>query len=419
VTPTPVIPFVLVPYSEKDPSRQFSQELRLTSHDTEHLHWVAGVFYSSLRSVWIEISSNPANTQVPNGVYFDSYNPYTVKQTALFADGSYKLTSTLKLSAGLRWYTYKSEQDELSWGYDGPNAVPPTAPQVTRASDRGYNPRVNLSYEPTRDLTVYATASKGFRPGGANQILPPPNLPPFCQNGALSFKPDTVWNYEVGEKAKLFDNWVTVNSDIYYIKWNDIQQVITLPCGYQFYNNAGNGRAFGPELEVNAKLATHWMLSLSGAYTDSKITHPNASFTSYLTSVASAPDGVSRPCPTAAGCTAPILNVPKETASASLAYTRELFNDYTMTARLSDSFVGETTDVAFYFGYKLPSYNIANFRLTLAHDNWQAQLYVDNLTDKVALISANNTSFQFNIPQLVRYSTNQPRTFGTQVSYHF
>jgi outer membrane receptor protein involved in Fe transport len=46
-------------------------------------------------------------------------------------------------------------------------------------------------------------------------------------------------------------------------------------------------------------------------------------------------------------------------------------------------------------------------------------LFVDNLTDKVAAISANNTSFQYNIASLVRYSTNQPRTFGTEINYHF
>ncbi len=33
--------------------------------------------------------------------------------------------------------------------------------------------------------------------------------------------------------------------------------------------------------------------------------------------------------------------------------------------------------------------------------------------------SANNTSFQFNIPALIRYSVNQPRTFGTQINYSF
>jgi outer membrane receptor protein involved in Fe transport len=413
----------LVPngYTERDPSHQFSQEIRLTSHDGGPLHWVGGAFYSQLHSVWNEIGKSPeiVSTTVPDGAYFISWNPYTVKQTALFADGSYKITDQWKLSAGVRWYTYKSEQDEYSWGLDGPQFTPPPAALVTTASDRGFNPRINLSYSPTTDLTTYATASKGFRPGGANQILPPG----LCGNsGTLKFGPDSVWNYEIGEKAKLFDNWLTINSDVYYIKWNDVQQVITLPCGYQYYNNAGDGRSFGPELEVNAKLTAELTASLSAAYTDAKITHPNAAYTAFLSSPATAhfPDGVTTPCPVAGGgCTAPIMNVVKDTASLSLTYNTTIMNDYHFMARIADSFIGSSYDVAYYFAYKLPSYNLANARVGLAKDSWSADLFVDNLTNKVALMTANNTSFQFNIPQVVRYTTNQPRTVGVQVGYKF
>ena len=124
-------------------------------------------------------------------------------------------------------------------------------------------------------------------------------------------------------------------------------------------------------------------------------------------------------CQTAAGCTAPILNVAKDTASITLMYSTTVGGDYKVSARVSDSFTGTATDVAYYYGYQLPSYSIANARLTLAHSNWQAHLFVDNLTNKQALMTANNTSFQFNIPQLVRYSTNQPRTYGTTIDYKF
>lgn len=415
-------PFVPIPYSERDPSRQFSQEIRLTSHDVGGWHWVGGVFYSKLHSVWNEISNSVLNetAAVPDGSFFTSWNPYFVKQTALFADGSYKFTDQWKLSAGVRWYTYKSEQDEFSWGYDGPNLTPPASSIVTRASDKGFNPRVNLSYTPTPDFTGYVTAAKGFRPGGANQILPPPNEPPHCAlPGPLQFGPDSVWNYELGEKAKLFDNWLTINSDVYYIKWNGVQQVFTLVCGYQFYNNAGDGRSFGPELEINAKLSNEWTASLTGAYTDAKITHPNAQYLIYLTTQVTEPDGVTHPCQTASNCTAPIMNVVKDTASLSLTYATTVMGDYEFSARAADSFVGSSYDVAYYYGYKLPSYNLSNARVTLAHGNWSANLFCDNLTNKIALISANNTSFQFNIPQVVRYSTNQPRTVGGQINYKF
>jgi len=412
-------PLVPVPYSEVDPSRQFAQELRLTSHDIGGLHWVAGAFYSTLHSVWQEESANPAVIPfgIPDGSYFTSYNPYRVMQTAVFADGSYQLTSQLKVATGLRWYTYHSDQHEQSWGYDAPVAVP-SPPTLTTASDKGFNPRFNISYEPNKNLNIYATAAKGFRPGGANQIIPPPTLPPYCTPGTLAFKPDSVWNYEVGEKAKLFGNWLTVNSDVYYIKWSGVQQVFTLVCGYQYYNNAGDGRSFGPEIEINAKLAEHWNLSLTGAYTDSKITSPSAAYQQYLSQQVTRPDGTN-PCPVTGSCNAPILNIPKETASAALSYTQRLFNDYQLTARIDDAYVGTSTDVAFFYGMTLPSYSISNFRLVLAATKWTAHLFVTNLTNKVALTTANNTSFQFNVPQLVRYATNQPRTFGTQIDYRF
>ena len=113
------------------------------------------------------------------------------------------------------------------------------------------------------------------------------------------------------------------------------------------------------------------------------------------------------------------MNVVKDTASLTLTYSTPVMGDYQLTAVAGDYFTGPSHDVAYYFDYNLPSYAIANARVILAHGNWSANLFIDNLTNKVALETANNTSFQFNIPQLVRYSTNQPRTFGTQVNYKF
>ena len=408
-----IYPYVSLPYSEVDPSQQFSQEVRLTSRGDDRLHWVAGAFYSDLHSTWNEYGANAvfASDGNPTGIIYESNNPYWVRQYAAFADGSYKFTDTLKLSAGVRWYRYLSQQLENEFGFYAASITPLPVPLKTEASDHGYNPRINLSYSPTPDLTTYVSASKGFRPGGANQ-----QVPTFCGPSPTSFGPDSVWNYEVGEKTKLLNNRLTINGDFYYIKWSGIQQAPLLACGYQYDTNAGNGRSFGPELEINAKLSDEWLLSASGAYTDAKITHPNTSYTAFL--LTGVPGGVNT-CQTASNCTAPILNVPKDTGSVSLAYTTPLLTHYQLTARISDVYVGTSYDEAFNFGIQLPSYNISNARLTLSTDRWSANLFVDNLANKIALLTANNTSFQFNIPALVRYSTNQPRTFGTQVNYRF
>jgi hypothetical protein len=105
--------------------------------------------------------------------------------------------------------------------------------------------------------------------------------------------------------------------------------------------------------------------------------------------------------------------------SVAATYSTELFGDYKLTGRVSASYVGPTIDEAYFYDIRLGGYTLANGRLILARDKWSASLFVDNLTNKVAAISANNTSFQYNIASLVRFSTNQPRTYGTEINYHF
>jgi len=412
---TGVYPYVAIPYSEVDLTKQFSQELRLTSKPGR-LRWVAGAFYSDLNSTWIEQSANAVYAGPGNstGIIFDSDNPYKIAQSAVFADGSLEFADGWKFATGLRWYRYQSQQLENEWGAFATSATPLATPLRTAASDTGFNPRFNLSYSPNADLTAYVSATKGFRPGGANEKVPFS----LCGPSPLSFGPDSVWDYEIGEKAKLFDNWLTINSDFYYIKWSGVQQSLLLACGYEYDGNAGNGRSLGPELEVIAKLSEHWRVAANGAYTDARITHPSAAYAAFLTGAAKTSNGQPY-CATASACTAPILNVPRDTAALSVVYTTAILRDYQLTARVSDVYVGTTYDESYYFALQLPSYSIANARVSVEKDRWEANLFVDNLANKIAEISANNTSFQVNVPALIRYSTNQPRTVGMQLNYRF
>jgi iron complex outermembrane receptor protein len=401
-------------FTETDTSQQVSQEIRLTSHDNGRTHWVVGGYYSGLRSTWQQYGATPSYGVPgnPAGIISAIDNPYYETQYALFADGSYKFTPEWTLSAGMRLYRYLSKQYESSWGFYGLNLERAAIPNETEASNNGYTPRVNLSYQPNKDLTTYVSASKGFRPGGANQYIPS-----FCtpgQSSPKSFDADSVWSYELGEKSKWLDNRLTVNADVYYNAWSNVQELFLLGCGYQYFGNAGNGRSFGPELEISARIADAWTLSVSGAYTDAKITDPNAKYAAFL-----AGEGTISSCQTATSCTAPILNVAKDTASISLAYSVPVWNSYQLTARVADVYVGPTLDEAYSCCITLPAYSLSNARLTLSADRWSANLFVDNLTNKVAWLTSNNTSWQFNIPGVTRISTNQPRTFGTQINYKF
>jgi iron complex outermembrane recepter protein len=408
-----IAPYVGVPWTETDYSHQLSQELRITSKEGSRLRWTFGGFFSELDSRWTEDAAGNffAAPQNPSGLVGAVNNPYEVQQYALFTDDSYKITDNLTFTAGLRWYRYLSRQLEQEWGVIAGVLTPPPATE-TEGANNGFNPRFDLSYSPTHSLTTYASISKGFRPGGANEIIPPPTVPPYCPSAPLTFGPDSVWDYEVGEKARLFDGRLTVNSDLYYIKWLGVQEALLLPCGYQFNANAGNGRSFGPEVEINAKLAERWLLTLSGSYTDAKVTHPSTQLIGDVLGTVSS-------CQTATNCSVPILNVPKDAASIAIAYVAPVFKEWNLTARISDSFVGTAYDESYVFGLKLPSYNIAGLRFGLSNQSLTATLFVDNLTNTVAAMTANNTSFQVNVPTLVRYSTNQPRTAGLQLDYRF
>jgi len=414
-----VYPYVSLPFSEVDITRQFSQELRLSSRGDGALHWVAGVFFSDDSSDWDEYSftSNPdfaTPDPITNGDIYNGDQYYRVRQTAAFVDGSYNFTDQWKFSTGVRYYHYSSSTNVFGEGLFAP--TPDGSTFVDSVSSSGFNPRFNLSYSPNGDLNTYISASKGYRPGG-------PSYGPFadlvgCPKGVPPpFKADTIWDYEIGEKAKLFNNWLTINSDIYYIKWSNVQETVAVPCGYTFEANAGDGRSYGPELEVNAKLSQNWSVAASASYTNAEINHPSSTFTAaVLTNPV--PGGI-QGCESASHCTLPILNVPKDAASLSVIYTQPVLDNYTLNARVTDNFTGHAYDQAYAFGIGLPSYNLASARLGLSGDKWTATLFIDNITNKVAELATNNTQFQFNIPQLVRISTNQPRTFGTEVNYKF
>jgi iron complex outermembrane receptor protein len=396
-----------VTFTEIDYSKQFSEELRLTSKGDAPLQWIAGAFYSKLTSTFVDINQAPAFASAsvggaaanPQGIVYDADNPYHVAQYAIFGEVSYRLSDAWKVTTGLRYLDYSTHVDETQEGSltATGNATPTAAQFATSAS--GVTPKVSLAFEPTRDLTLYTSASKGIRPGGVN--LP---LPPFCQATTETYRPDSAWNYEVGEKSRLLENRLSVNADVFLIKWSDVQQLINQSCGYSLTANAGDAKSYGTELELNASLTPQLRLSVSGAYTKA-----------YLSSIDPVAAQVAA-TPLLPGT--PILNIPKYTESTSLTYSQPLSDHYSLTARATNSYVGPSTDTSFAYTHLSP-YNIVGLRAGVKRDALSGYLFVDNLTDKHAELSTNTTSIAWIVPSVTRVATNQPRTIGVDLSYGF
>ena len=427
-------------YSENDRTWQIAQELRLTSRTEGDFQWVGGLYFSNLHSGYVTqnqtigfvttpvcslpgLGGNPAlgghcapgttffyapplTGANPQGIMFDDNNPNVLKQKAIFGEASYKLTPTLKVTAGLRFYKFDISNNSNQRGLG--TASGDATPTISSASGSNTSllPKVNVSYEPTSDLTVYSTLSKGSRPGGVNLPIP---LTPFSQGafyycGAGTgpsyltqqpayYSPDDLWSIELGEKAKFNDRRFTVNADVFYVKWHNIQQLIVLSCGYPYNTNVGQAKAYGPELEMAAKITDAITADMSAAYTQS-----------YIYDAKSTPG-----LPVTDGTR--VTNIPKYTGNVAVTYDTMLMQDYKFTFRVAESYVGPVEDTA-YYREVLGSYGLMDFRMGLGKELWTASLFGTNLTNKHAAMTIDNTVFAWQQPTITRVSTNQPRTIG-------
>jgi iron complex outermembrane receptor protein len=427
-------------YSENDRTWQIAQELRLTSRTEGDFQWVGGLYFSNLHSGYVTHNQTvgfvttpvcslpglggdpalgghcapgttfqyapPLTGANPEGIMFNDNNPNVLKQKAIFGEASYKLTPTLKVTAGLRFYKFDISNNSNQRGLG--TASGDATPTISSASGSNTSllPKVNVSYEPTSDLTVYSTLSKGSRPGGVNLPIP---LTPFSQGafyycGAGTgpsyltqqpayYSPDDLWSIEVGEKAKFNDRRFTVNADVFYVKWHNIQQLIVLSCGYPYNTNVGQAKAYGPELEMAAKITDAITADMSAAYTQS-----------YIYDAKSTPG-----LPVTDGTR--VTNIPKYTGNVAVTYDTMLMQDYKFTFRVAESYVGPVEDTA-YYREVLGSYGLMDFRMGLGKQLWTASVFGTNLTNKHAAMTIDNTVFAWQQPTITRVSTNQPRTIG-------
>jgi outer membrane receptor protein involved in Fe transport len=412
--------------TETDPSKQFSEELRAASTGTGPFKWVGGLFYSKFQSIWNLYTAveNPS-AYVDLGTFgpatasaiWNLYNPTNISQYAAFGEGTYDITSQLHATVGLRYYSYDYSFYDHFAGWGSPlGGATPSVESVSQTHS-GVNPKFNLSYDFDNNHMVYVTASKGYRPGGANQPLPttgplwapggvPLSVTPFnYPNGKWpeSYDPDTLWSYELGEKSRFFDRHLTVDASVYFEKWSNVQ-LLELPNDYLLNDNNGNARIWGGEIEARGVLGAGFQLNVSAGYTHA-ILSPGNHYT--ITPANIMPD------------------VPEFTGNASLTYDRPLGDHYTFNARIENTYVDKRYDLTFPAGFPtgeltpLSSYDLTNIRAGIrAESGWGVALFINNVFNKQASLE-NMTELTLTNASFNRVITNQPLTAGVDLTYAF
>ena len=396
--------------SETDRSKQFSQELRLTSNGNTRFQWIVGAFYSNFKSDWDVYSTVPGLAEFGYTTdLLNSVEPTKISQVAGFGEGSYRIIPTLTLTLGLRYYYYTSQLNTSINGFVGPTGTNDFFYAQGSENNHGALPKVNLSYEPNRDLTIYGTASEGFRPGGGNQPIPISgsalgseclaSLNALGRNSApTQFGPDSLWSFELGEKARLFNNRLTFNSDVYYERWNGIQQSIALSCGFPYNDNAGTAGIYGTEVEAKYVIVPGLTLSTNLGYVHARIIKGSEEANTVVGDQ--------------------IQDSPDWTGSIFVNYTHDLPAGYRLDARVENSYVGTRVEANYSQFQRLPSYDLTNLRVSANKANYSVALFVNNILNKKAWLSYND-SLSLNMPEYSRVATNQPLTIGLDFNYHF
>ncbi len=444
----------------------FTQELRVASDYDGSVQWVAGAFYSDIKRHYGQRLPTPGYDDIMAQIYapydnptdvpdrgpvcpvtsprcLDSLNlgaptadmpffsdiPYDFQQFALFAEANFSIGERAALAVGARYYDF-TEDRVLTFG--GVFSDPSAGPGSSKSDD--ILPRVLFSYDINEDVQINAQASRGFRLGGINDPL---NVP-LCSaadlitfGGRESFVDETLTNYELGAKIGFADGRAQFNVSAYRAEIDDLQvPVVAGTCSSRIIFNVPKAHAQGVEIELMAQPTDHFDFGISASMVnselDSTITSTSAGG---VTSVVAAMEKGSR-----------LPSVPEFQMAANATYKwpltaslegyltavyQHVGDRYTQVADQRSGFetftprgfgsptttgqVGGPPLTSFTFDPLLPEYDIANLRFGVRADDWEAALFINNITDESARLGLDQERGRV---ARVGFLTNQPRTIG-------
>lgn len=258
---------------------QNSIEARLASNNDGRFKWLIGGIY------FFEHIDSDQQTFEPNGFQIIRSPNLTDKSVGLFAQATYSLLDTLRLTGGIRYTTERKAQDGftlLTGAFTSTtcpvpgilvtgsatafgNLYPSGYCQVPNAGSLKFN---NVSYKAGLEFDVapqsllYANVSTGFKAGGFAPALPP-----------NTYKPEKLTAFQVGSKNRFFDNQLQFNIEGFYWKYKN-QQINVLqrlsPAGQSAFPVNVDGDLKGFEANVVAKPLSNTTLTFDVLYAKGK-----------------------------------------------------------------------------------------------------------------------------------------------------
>ncbi len=378
-------------------------ELRVASPADAPFRVIAGLFYQR-QSHNIEqnyIIDNIADSITVTGT---ASNIWLTKQQrvdrdyAAFGEASFDVTDKLTLTGGLRYYKYDNSLQGF-FGYSGgyssrtgeaaclntdgttrranPGGTPvpilvagsPCTNVDKSTSDTDFIHKLNATYKFSDDALVYATWSRGFRPGGINRRG---TLPPY---GA-----DELDNYELGWKTTFGAfRW---NGAVYQEDWNGIQLSFLGANGLTEIRNAGIARIRGVEMDMGYRQGG-FTFNTGFSYNDATIRRDFCAISNATFDCTTPGNSLLAP----AGSRLPTTAKFKGNAIARYEFPVGGFDGH---VQFAVNYIGSRRNdlrpAQNAIKGNLPAYTTADVSVGIKDDIWRIDLFATNLFDKNGIV---------------------------------
>ncbi|MFT7287866.1 MAG: iron complex outermembrane receptor protein [Halieaceae bacterium] len=252
-------------------SRQYSQEIQLSSTGAEALEWVIGLYWLNEETdadYWLSdkgegLSTFPFFPGIDVGLaepaYFGNASTTETDSVGAFGQASYQISDAFKLTAGLRYSKDEKKSDIFRKGFTAP-----AGSNFIKEDDwSSVTWKLGADWFITEDSMLYASVSTGFKSGGFLQI-----------EAADPYDEEEIIAWELGAKNRFFNNQLQANISAYFYEYTDMQ-LRTIRDLASIVSNAGEAEMKGVELELTARPSDALQLTANFAFT-------NAEFTDYF-----------------------------------------------------------------------------------------------------------------------------------------
>lgn len=370
---------------------QFSSELNLTGH-YHRLSFVTGLYYFKEH-----VATNLGISIFPIGLKIGLQPVNTATSYAGFAQGTFKLTDALSITAGARYSRETKTVGQTNADYLLPSGILLPGAAVFQATRHfsAWTPKFSVQWQPQPSILAYVSATRGFKSGGFNLTATSP--------ATAGFAPESLWSYEAGAKTDWLDHRLRLNLTGFIYDYSNLQILLATAPGVADIANAATAKIKGIELEMKAKPATGLDIGANLAYLHAVYTkYPAAPFPQSLGP--GSIDATGKRLNNAPPYSASVFAQQSVPISAQAnAYVR---GEYSWVAHQFD----EPTN---YYLQEQPAYHLLNLSVGVTGGNgrWNAEFWCKNATNSHYLTGTQDAGATFS------GQPGAPRTFGGQVSF--